>query len=180
MPAPRTCIICESSYEPKTGTQVCCSELCQVERAKAQWRERQTFRHQRNCLRCGTLMAPRTLKDGNKLYCSDACKFTPLEPVQDVAEGAPCAHCSRLFVKTHSRQKYCGVPCRVGAFKAKEAATVEGDDVAEIEVRDLDDAPRRARIARLFAIYNGDGGDGFAPAFTPTRFANPADRRAGR
>jgi hypothetical protein len=178
MLALRTCIVCESSYKPKTGTQVCCGEPCRVERAKVLWRERQAFRHQRNCLRCGTQMAPRTRKDGNKLYCSDACKFTPLEPVPDVAGGVPCEHCSRLFVKTHSRQKYCGVPCRIGAFKAREAATGEGDDVAEIQVADLDACERRLRVARLFALYDGCADGYLAPAFTPTRFLS--ERRHAR
>ena len=57
---------------------------------------------------------------------------------------------------------------------------VQLDAVGEIVVCDIDSAPRRRRVARLFALYNGDGGDGFAPAYTPSRFAKPADRRAGR
>src|SRR4051812_42822378 len=103
MPAlePRPCIVCDSPYEPKTPGQLCCGKPCQNECAKIQWREQQTFRHQRNCQRCGTLMPPRTRKDGNKLYCGPVCKAAPL-PVQDVEGGEPCAHCSRLFVKVQA------------------------------------------------------------------------------
>ena len=102
----RTCIICESPDQPKTPMQLCCSDRCRAERGKILWREKQAVRHQRNCQRCGTLMPPRTRRDGNKLYCGPICKAAPLA-VPDVAEGGePCAHCSRLFVKASPRQKY--------------------------------------------------------------------------
>lgn len=179
MPAlePRVCVVCSADYKPNTAMQLCCGDSCRAERGKILWREKQTVRHQRNCQRCGTLMPPRTRKDGNKLYCGPVCKAVPL-PAQNVEGGEPCAHCSRLFVKTKPRQKFCGVSCRVGAFKAKHAPA-DGDN-SEIEIRDLDDAPRRLRVARLFALYDGCADEYLAPAFTPTRFANPNDKRASR
>ena len=72
----RTCVQCGGTFDAHNATQTACSVECGKERdrarAAARYAATQVVRHQRACKRCGTLMAPRTRKDGNKLFCSDA------------------------------------------------------------------------------------------------------------
>ena len=51
------------------------------------------------------------------------------------------------------------------------------DGEGEIPIVDLEAAPRRLRLAKMFDRF--EGGDLF-DHWTPTRFANPNDKRASR
>jgi hypothetical protein len=54
---------------------------------------------------------------------------------------------------------------------------VQLDAAGEIEVVDIDEAPRRLAVAKLFDRYEGNGA---FDHFAPLQWINPADRRASR
>lgn len=54
-------------------------------------------------------------------------------------------------------------------------ATIDGD--GEIVVSDLESAPRRLQVAKLFDLWEGAGNFEHT---TPAQWMNPADKRAGR
>ncbi|KRR10844.1 hypothetical protein CQ12_21490 [Bradyrhizobium jicamae] len=74
---------------------------------------------------------------------------------------------------TGRRQRYCQPACRVAAFKARHVE----DDGSEIPVVDIDEAPRRLAVAKLFDRF--DCGGAFDHV-TPARWMNQTDKRAGR
>ncbi|MBR1200021.1 hypothetical protein JQ574_28925 [Bradyrhizobium sp. AUGA SZCCT0158] len=73
-----------------------------------------------------------------------------------------------------SRQKYCGGACRKAHYMAQFAG-VELDHENEIVVKDLEECPRRARIARIVEAWEYG-----QPRATKPEWMNPADRRHWR
>lgn len=175
----KVCAVCGGGFTPRRGheaSQVMCSAACRVARSREHERaKRQPVR--RNCLRCGTLMEARDRYSGNKRYCSDACRLNIVAaPVVTSADAAPCDHCGTLFEvkKVGRRQRFCQPACRVAHFKARHVE----DDGSEIPVVDIDEAPRRLAVAKLFDRFEGGGAfDHGAPG---PAWINPADRRHWR
>jgi hypothetical protein len=167
---PRQCVVCGTTFRPPQRNRLCCSLTCSEERRKAVSQAHYRVTQKlviRDCLRCGKPLEARSRKTGNRLYCSEPCKVPALGPVGD---GVPCQHCGRLFTRNNGKQRFCGSPCRVAQFKAKHAEQYDG----EIPVVDIDEAPRRLAVAKLFDRFEGGGGFNHFEALT---WVNPADRR---
>ncbi|UPJ50249.1 hypothetical protein IVB30_02095 [Bradyrhizobium sp. 200] len=165
----RPCAVCGKDFVPPQRNFFCCAPKCSADYQRAKRRASEARRPHviRDCLRCGKPMEVRSRKSGNKLYCSAECKLPPLAPV---ADGVPCRHCGRPFAKT-GRRIYCSAECRVAHFKLLH------DEGEEIPVVDIDEAPRRLAVAKLFDKFECNGA---FDHFTPPQWINPADRRASR
>lgn len=158
---------------PRRSRTLCCSPKRTEERHKAVARAHYLTTRKlviRDCLRCGKPLEVRSRKTENRQYCSEPCKVPTIEPVTD---GVPCQHCCRMFKRTMGKQRFCGSPCRAAHFKAKHA---EQDDEG-IPVVDIDEAPRRFAVAKLFDRFEGGGA---FDHFTALTWMNPRDRRASR
>jgi hypothetical protein len=79
------------------------------------------------------------------------------------------------MVASSARQKYCSGSCRKAHHLAQYQGELDGD--GEIPVVDIDQAPRRLAVAKLFDRF--DCGGAF-DHFTPLQWVNPADRRHWR
>lgn len=156
--SPRKCRRCETLL---TGSQFYCSDACKSPPSPP-----------RKCLRCDTLLPPRKQGSGNQRYCSVACR-APLPQCDDGATPCVCTHCGRAFNAVRKR-KFCTQTCRNEDFKARHD---EGTN--EIPVVDIDEAPRRLAVAKLFDRFEGADGGAFNH-FTPLQWMNAADRRFAR
>lgn len=120
----------------------------------------------RKCQRCDSLLPASKFGGGNQIYCSNDCK----SPLPQCDDGTPCIHCGRLFNSIRKR-KYCSSSCRIEHFKSKH------EQETEIPVVDIDEAPRRLAVAKLFDRFEGGGA---FDHFEPPQWMNPADRRHWR
>lgn len=127
----------------------------------------------RACRTCDTQFQPlRTIQ----VHCV-ACK--PM-----VEELRRCRNCQKPFRALSRIAKFCGPNCsarwhdnmRRNAEPVDELDDVDDED--EVVVLELQDCPRRARVARLSALHLGE--DLLPPVTTELQWINPADRRFGR
>lgn len=170
----KACVVCGGEFTPLriAPHQITCSAVCRRKR-----RNRQRVRAQpvqRNCLRCGDLLPPRTRATGNRLYCGSVTCRAVGAPVATSGEK-PCENCGRPF-SGNRRARFCSANCRKQNHMAK-FASVELEPDGEIPVADLEESPRRLAVAKLFDLF--DCGGAF-DHFTPAQWMNPADRRASR
>jgi hypothetical protein len=90
-----------------------------------------------------------------------------------------CLHCGGPMAQKTGKQLYCSGKCKKAAFVARHA----GDDNArldafgESQVLDLESAPRRLQVAKLFDLW--DGGGNFEHV-APAQWMRPQDKRQGR
>lgn len=173
----RACIQCGRDFVVrKNKAQKLCSIACNLDRQKAQARERAKLRcdlPRSKCRRCGgPLILDR--HSGGLRYCSDACRYNTAESIPG---GRPCQNCGRLFVQTGTLPKmYCGAVCRKAAHFARHADDA-GAGLEEIAVVDIDEAPKRLAVAKLFDRFDGAGN---FDHYTPVQWVNPSDKRASR
>jgi hypothetical protein len=81
-------------------------------------------------------------------------------------------------MKTESaRQKFCGSACRKAHHLAKHAGDAPVDEDGNIRVADLEHAPRRLKVAKIFDWYEGAGN--FAHGIR-AQWVRPEDKRASR
>lgn len=69
------------------------------------------------CVQCGTDF--KRQGSGNYHYCSDACSRNAKTHKKAPIEQGVCAHCSNVFVKKTSRQRFCSHFCRQGSHRYK-------------------------------------------------------------
>jgi hypothetical protein len=187
MQAPnRICVVCGKGFLPRRADVVTCSEPCRAERTRAYDAARQRARRAarmetRTCEGCGADFQSPYLK---QVYCSRPCKCRAIDAKRSRATSAEeraarplCRHCAGpIPEKTNRRAIYCANACRKAAHMAKYQG-VQLDGEGEIPIVDLEAAPRRLRLAKMFDRF--EGGELF-DHWTPLQWINPADRRFSR
>lgn len=150
---PRHCVSCSQPFERVTVRQRRCT-ACTVRTCMSCNESFTPSDRQRRCVAC---IGKRPSRDR-----------TPRVPL------TACLHCGDPINNAGStRMRYCSGACRTRAFKARHGGKL-GDD-GEIIVADLEESPRRLRVAKAFDYY---GGGGAFEHVTPPRWLSPP--RAGR
>jgi hypothetical protein len=129
-------------------------------------------------------MKPRTCQCGETFkpvrpshrFCSKRC----YEKAHRVECRTACLHCGGTMEATNARVKYCSGRCKKAAFVARHSGDgdMRLDPDGEAVVVDLESAPRRLRVAKMFDLFR-EGTCEF-DHFTPAQWITPADKRAGR
>ena len=177
----RTCPTCSVPFETAEPRRRYCSKRCvkkfyaarQAESERAERAARPRF--QRNCLRCDSPFETSYIR---KVYCTRECLKT--RSAEPPALKLVCEVCSTPLKASGHRRKYCSNSCLRRAFPQRHPDDGECEIDGSIKVRDLDECPRRLRVARLAAWYSPDALPEEFVTVVPARWSNPADKRAGR
>lgn len=156
--------LCRQCQNPLPADAHCnarvCSDACRVERSRAASREHSKTPKAREAKRLQEARRRERVRAANPLRTT-------------------CVYCSGPMVTTSSNARFCSNKCR----KANHMAQFGGLDwEGEIPVVDIDAAPRRLAVARLFERWDIGLGDG-EPLFdhvTAPQWINPQDKRASR
>lgn len=126
---------------------------------------------------CGAVF--QTRHKARQTYCTRECNVEAQKIRARLERRTTCLQCGSPMEATNARVKFCSSTCRKANFVARHT----GDDYApldadgEITVKDLESAPRRLRVAKLFDLFEGAGN--FEHAM-PAQWMRPQDRRARR
>ncbi len=107
-----TCLICKKRFNPRTKTQVICSDKYCKNKRKAQKQKKKVFYFNKNCKNCGNMFQGSS-SSPNQIYCSNGCqrqyyRKTYLEKVKNgqiailklrfevlKRDGFSCQYCGR-------------------------------------------------------------------------------------
>lgn len=143
------CAHCGTEFSRRAAHQIFCSEACR-DRAGAVRSVAARAILQRKCPRCRSMFDTR---NSRQVFCSESC-----EPVAERPGQHQCKICRSFFDAKLAYASMCSVRCRKAAVKAKQRATADNtplDAEGEILVRDLEECPRRLKLARFIDRFEG-------------------------
>lgn len=203
----KTCVQCGGTFTPARRNRMTCSDACRREhdnavkraydatpaRVKARRDREQAARAARlqkpkpapkqrgqQSMECAHCRVTFKAKTAGKVYCSRDCinQAAAARKLNRAPIFLECVRCSKPLEKPKRGHRFCGSSCRKANHMDKiRAESVDLDATGEIVVAELEEAPRRLAVAKLFDRFEETQ---FFDHFTPAQWMNPTDRRAGR
>lgn len=161
-----TCVHCGAEFTRRAAHQVFCGAECS-RRFKAVRSVAARALSERQCPRCRSLFKTH---NSRQVFCSESC-----EPVAERPGQNQCRICRSFFSAKFACASLCSPRCRKAAVTEKERDTPLDAD-GEILVRDLEECPRRLKLARFVDRFEG-GHIFYQGPLQPTWLSPP---RAGR
>lgn len=142
---PVACGHCQTMFVRACSTARYCSKACQ-DAARSVRAAASRPIVSRECPRCRSVFETRSSR---QVFCSDDC-----EPVQTSPAQRQCPVCRSFF--EGNRQTTCSVRCRKRVRVRRHACEATPLDAeGEILVRDLENCPRRLRLAKFVDRFEG-------------------------